>query len=233
MRPSSNGTAHHALGDQNGRPPSSGAASSKTSARSRPRSLARYSARSASWSRSSAPRLRVSAAGDAHADRALELLGHRSGTAPDPATMIRWASSSAADSSAIPSTHDDELVTAESGQRVSGAQVVGESGRHGQQHPVTDPVAEGVVDDLEPVEVEVEHRQHTGCSVKPDEYLAESVHQHAAVRDPGQRIGGPPKYAPPATVRFLPLSDVPDRRTPTNKVLVDEYPHAWWLRSSA
>ena len=56
--------------------------------------------------------------------------------------------------------HDDELVAAEAGERVGGPEMMREPFGHLRQHRVADAVAERVVDDLEPVEVEVQHRQH-------------------------------------------------------------------------
>ena len=48
----------------------------------------------------------------------------------------------------------DEFVAAEAGQGVARPQRRSESARHGQQHVVTGGVAEAVVDDLEPIDVD-------------------------------------------------------------------------------
>ena len=54
--------------------------------------------------------------------------------------------------------HDHELVAAEAAERLARAQQVPEPLGHLLQHEVADGVALGVVDDLEPVEVDEQHR---------------------------------------------------------------------------
>ena len=52
----------------------------------------------------------------------------------------------------------NELVTGDASQGVTWAQNLAQALGHGHQHLIADPVAERVVDALEPVEVDEEHR---------------------------------------------------------------------------
>ena len=52
----------------------------------------------------------------------------------------------------------NELVTGDARQGVTRAQHLAQAIGHGHQHLIADPVAERVVDALEPVEIDEEHR---------------------------------------------------------------------------
>ena len=54
--------------------------------------------------------------------------------------------------------HDDELVAAEPGHEIAGTQRLVEAPTHLDEEPVAGVMAQAVVEDLEPVEVEEEHR---------------------------------------------------------------------------
>ena len=82
-----------------------------------------------------------------------------------------------------------ELVATEAGQRVlrpdAGAQPVGDA----HQQLVADLVAEAVVDQLEPVQVEEQHRASARRVVlQPDQRRLEPAHEEDAVVQPGQPI---------------------------------------------
>ena len=58
----------------------------------------------------------------------------------------------------------------------------------GHQQPVADVVAEVVVDRLELVEVDEQHRDHAVAAVQSRQRLARAVHQQQPVRQAGQRV---------------------------------------------
>ena len=91
---------------------------------------------------------------------------------------------------AEPVEEDREFVAAEPGQRVAVAQARLEPARGGDQQLVADQVAEAVVDDLEAVEIEVEHgeRRARAAQLELFEPAAEPLDEHRAVVQPGQRI---------------------------------------------
>ena len=63
-----------------------------------------------------------------------------------------------------------------------------ESVRHALEEPVTHLVAEAVVDELEPVEVE-EHERHAGVvALGPAERQLQPVHEQHAVGEPGELV---------------------------------------------
>ena len=105
---------------------------------------------------------------------------------------------------------DHELVTAQTGQRVGGPEVVREPLRHLREHRVSHPVPERVVDDLEPIEVEVEHDQQTRPSAQPAERLMQPVHEDGAVGHPRQRVRE--RAALEGLLRLAAVLDVADRR---------------------
>ena len=80
---------------------------------------------------------------------------------------------------------DDELVATEAGDQVSGAHRGAQPGRHLDEQLVAGGVAEGVVDDLEVVEVEEEAGQAAGAG---PEALGHVLGQQRAVGQPGQRV---------------------------------------------
>jgi hypothetical protein len=73
--------------------------------------------------------------------------------------------------------------------------MVGEALRHLQQHVVAGAVAERVIDDLEAIEVQVQHCDHfpDGAAAEPAQPLVQPVHEHGAVGHPGEWIGGGPQ----------------------------------------
>ena len=96
---------------------------------------------------------------------------------------------------------DHELVASEPGEGVRWAEMASESLRHLQQHSVSDTMAQRVVDDLEPVEVDIQHGQNPTASTQPAQTLVQPVHEHRPVghsgegvcqRLPLQRQVGPP-----------------------------------------
>ena len=106
------------------------------------------------------------------------------------ASWIRNAIALAWASSPSPFRQNRELVAAEAGQRVALTQARLEPARHGDQQLVADQVAEAVVDDLEAIEIEVEHRERVADAPQPEllEAAAEPLDEHRAVVEAGQRI---------------------------------------------
>ena len=82
--------------------------------------------------------------------------------------------------------HDDELVAAESGQHVALAQRRAQPLGHDLQQLVADLVAEAVVDRLEVVEVDEQHRHLVDLGRRQP--VVEEVHQVRAVGQPGQLV---------------------------------------------
>ena len=83
---------------------------------------------------------------------------------------------------------DDELVAAQARDRVRRADRGGQPGREGQQHLVAGGVTERVVDHLEAVEVEHEHRDVDLLALPAGEREREPVERERAVRQAGERV---------------------------------------------
>jgi hypothetical protein len=95
---------------------------------------------------------------------------------------------------------DRKLVAAEPRDRVLGAQTGGESLAHPDQELVADAMAHAVVDDLEPVEVEEEHRELLPPPLGPGERVLQAVHEQGPVGQTGERVaeGLPSELIEPA-----------------------------------
>ena len=74
--------------------------------------------------------------------------------------------------------------------------------------PSPDEMPQGIVDDLEPVEVQEQHRQDARSAIEPVERVLQPVHQHGTVGDPGERIGRRPVLQ--EVVRLPAFRDVAD-----------------------
>jgi hypothetical protein len=83
---------------------------------------------------------------------------------------------------------DDELVAAEPGHRVGRTHDPFEATGDLHEQVVPGGVAEGVVDELEAVEVQEQHRHRPRPALRPGQRLAQLVHEQAAVRQPRQRV---------------------------------------------
>ena len=84
--------------------------------------------------------------------------------------------------------HDDELVAAEARHRVRGLERRFDSARDLDEQLVPGVVAEAVVDDLEPIDVEEQHRDVTRVARQPEQRLSEPVEQQRPVREPRERV---------------------------------------------
>ena len=84
---------------------------------------------------------------------------------------------------------DRELVAAPAGQGVLRPQERTEALGHLHQHGVADQMSDGVVDQLEPIEVEKEHGHEAVAPVEATQRVPQPVHEHGAIGDAGQRIG--------------------------------------------
>ena len=82
---------------------------------------------------------------------------------------------------------DDELVAAEAGHEVVGPDGVGEAVGHGQEEFVAGLVAEGVVDELEVVEVDEQHRHRR---FGPVQLVPQHLPQEAPVGEAGEAVVG-------------------------------------------
>src|SRR5258708_19007944 len=111
-----------------------------------------------------------------------------------------------------------EPVAAEAGERVLGRDDRAQTLRYRVEQPVARPVAERVVDDLEVVEVDEEHRDATGLLRAPlqsgtqllDELLpAEEPRERVVARLPGNRL-----------FRGATLGDVDAMRDPEGRRLI-------------
>ena len=71
---------------------------------------------------------------------------------------------------------------------VSAERMAPSSRRPPRPQVVADGVAERVVDDLEPVKVEEEHRHRTGPAPRSGEGLTQLIHEQPTVGQPGQRV---------------------------------------------
>ena len=100
---------------------------------------------------------------------------------------------------------DREFVAAEPRQGVAQPQAGLETPRHRDQQLVADHVAETVVDDLEPVEIEIEHREAVARAAAPAlvEPPSEPLDEHGAVEETGQRIEEPDAAEPLLRDRLL------------------------------
>ena len=85
---------------------------------------------------------------------------------------------------------DGELVTAEARQRIAGAKAALEPPRRRDQELVTDLVPEAVVDRLEAIEIEVEHREQRIAQRAPGalKQVLQPVEEQRAVREIRERI---------------------------------------------
>ena len=82
----------------------------------------------------------------------------------------------------------DELVAFDAGERVLGTNELAQplGGRH--QQLIADGMPEAVVDDLEAVDVEVDHADDGRCTREARERLVDAIDQETPVREPGQRV---------------------------------------------
>ena len=83
---------------------------------------------------------------------------------------------------------DRELVAAEPRGRVDRAHAVGQAPGDHLEDLVAGGVAEAVVDVLEVVEVEEQHRHRPLVAAAPDERVLDAVAEQRAVRQPGERV---------------------------------------------
>ena len=83
---------------------------------------------------------------------------------------------------------DAELVAAEAGHGVAGADAAAEAGGHRRQEPVAGGVAEAVVDGLEVVEVDEQHGAEVAGAAAAVEGVLHPVAEQAAVGQPGERV---------------------------------------------
>ena len=83
---------------------------------------------------------------------------------------------------------DHELVAAEARQQVGLAQRGRELARDALQELVADPVAERVVDVLEPVEVDEQHADATAAALRLRNRLRQALVQQQAIGQSGQRV---------------------------------------------
>src|SRR5438128_48594 len=157
--------------------------SSKTSARSRPQSLARYMAASASHSSDEGVGTATTVAAPA---------GRSDGpaAAPDSSPKSTPAADRAMPTLAVtttcwPPATGIGAVTAWRSRRAHHAL---EAPGHLDEEVVADGVAERVVDHLEAVEVEEQHRHAPRPAPRPGQRLAQPVHEQAAVGQPRQRV---------------------------------------------
>ena len=70
-------------------------------------------------------------------------------------------------------------------------------------------MAQGVVDDLEPVEVEVDDADQRGGALKAEKCLTQPVHEHGPVGNAGEGVGE--RLALQGVLHELAVGDVPDR----------------------
>ncbi len=84
--------------------------------------------------------------------------------------------------------HDRELVAAEAGERVGGAQPRAERIGDARKDHVAGDVAEAVVDLLEPVEVEHHDRARRAAAPSDRDLAGELVGEPAAVEEAGERV---------------------------------------------
>jgi hypothetical protein len=85
-----------------------------------------------------------------------------------------------------------ELVAAHAGDRVHVADRAGQALGGGPQQAVAGGVAEGVVHQLEVVDVEVGHQHRAGAAAEPPEVELQALEQQGAVGQAGQGVVGRP-----------------------------------------
>ena len=95
--------------------------------------------------------------------------------------VASWAASDAG-------ADDDELVAADPRDGVRGAHGGGQAGSEREQDGVAGGVAERVVDQLEPVEIERQDRDVDALTLPAGERVREPVERQRPVRQRGQRI---------------------------------------------
>ena len=83
---------------------------------------------------------------------------------------------------------EDELVAAEARCRVAGADRAGEALADRSEERVARLVAEAVVDDLQPVEVDEEHGEVGPVPLAARELVVQPVEEQRPVREPGERV---------------------------------------------
>ena len=83
---------------------------------------------------------------------------------------------------------DHELVAAQAREQIGLAQRGRERARDALQELVADPVAERVVDVLEPVEVDEQHADAAPAALRLRDRLRQTLVQQQTVRQPGQRV---------------------------------------------
>ena len=83
---------------------------------------------------------------------------------------------------------DPELVAAEAGDRVARAERPDQALADGRQEPVADGMADALVDDLEPVEVEQDDRDRVGAVRMGGQGMRDPLGQELAVREAGRRV---------------------------------------------
>ena len=103
-------------------------------------------------------------------------------------TAARTSSATAIGARVGVAQHDDELVATEAGQLGVGPDDLAQAHRHRRQQRVADAVAEAVVDRLEVVEVDEQHRDLARLGVGEDG--VDAVDQLGAVGQPGEVVVG-------------------------------------------
>ena len=83
---------------------------------------------------------------------------------------------------------DEELVTAEAGEQIAGANGALHPVRAGAQDPVADVMAVGVVGAFEPIEVDEQHDHGVAVTMGAAERHLESLECGLAVREPGEQV---------------------------------------------
>ena len=97
---------------------------------------------------------------------------------------------------------DQELVAAVAADRIRLAHAGRQAARHRAQHLVADGVAERVVDVLEPIAIEEQHREPPAVAARQRDRSREAVVQQQPVRQIGQRIVlGEVQHLQPALAR--------------------------------
>ena len=99
-----------------------------------------------------------------------------------------------------PGAHHEELVAADTTQRVAGPNRCHEAVRHDAQQLVTGGMTELVVHPLETVDIDVDDGGPSGL---PGEGRLERVHRRTAVHDPGQQVMGRATFQLRPEVRAL------------------------------
>jgi hypothetical protein len=88
-----------------------------------------------------------------------------------------------------PVQHQGELVTAETGAQVALAQTAAQAIGHGDEELITDEVTQRVVDQLEAIQVQEQHRGVGPVAIGAGKPVLKAVQQLGAVAQPGERIG--------------------------------------------